>query len=57
MTGDRYLVVSASTAYYECTVTVHDGDSCSYESDTVVDLKATGAELHHTDRNTLRKVG
>jgi hypothetical protein len=54
---NRYLAVNASTKHYECAITVHDDGSWSYESDTVVSLKATGAELHHTDRNTLRKVG
>jgi hypothetical protein len=53
---NRYLAQNASTTHYECTITVHSDDSWSYQSDTVVRLKATGGELHHTDRNTLRKV-
>jgi hypothetical protein len=54
---NRYLGQNASTRHYECTVVVNDDGSWSYESDTVVLLKAHGGELHHTDRNTLRKVG
>jgi hypothetical protein len=53
---NRYLGANASTRHYEVTITVHGADSWSYESDTVVALSATGAELHHTDRNTLRRV-
>ena len=39
------------------TVERPDDDTWRYESDTVVRLKVTGGELHHTDRNTLSRVG
>jgi hypothetical protein len=52
-----YLAAHASTRSFECTVNVHHADSWSYESDTVVKLTSMGGEeLHHTDRNTLRRV-
>ncbi len=51
---NRYLVANASTRHFECTVTVHDDGSWSYEEDTVVRLVAMGGqEFHHTDRNHL----
>jgi hypothetical protein len=54
---NRYLGANASTRHYECTVSVHDDGSWSYEENSVVKLMARGGEeLHHTDRNTLRKV-
>jgi hypothetical protein len=54
---NRYLGARASTQHYECTITVHADGSWSYGSDTVVKMEALGGELlHHTDRNTLRKV-
>jgi len=52
---NRYLASAASTRHYECTIEVGDA-TWQYASDTVVQLKATGGELHHTDRNVLRRV-
>ena len=52
-----YLAENASTRSYECTITIDGDDSWSYQSDTVTKLTALGGEeLHHTDRNTLRRV-
>jgi hypothetical protein len=52
-----YLVENASTRSYQCTITVNDEGSWTYEQDAVVKLVALGGdELHHTDRNTLRRV-
>jgi len=52
-----YLAANASTRLYECTVNVLDDSTWSYESDTVVRLGTMGGEeMHHTDRNTLKKV-
>jgi len=53
---NKYLGANASTTHYEVTITIHDDNTWSYESDTVVRLAATGGELHHTDKNTLRRV-
>ena len=53
---NSYLGASASTLSYECAVTITDADTWSYESDTYVKLASMGGrELHHTDRNTLRR--
>ncbi len=54
--SNRYLDEAAITVSYSVTVTI-DGDSFSYDEDTV--LKMTGSDelLHHTDRNRLRRVG
>jgi len=41
---------------FECTFTFHDDGTFSYTSDLVLKLAATGAEMHHTDRNTLHRV-
>jgi len=54
---NRYLAQHASTIHYEVTIDRPDDDTWTYESDTVVRLSATGAELHHTDRNRLSRVG
>ena len=54
--SNRYLDEKARTTHYEVTITI-DGDTFTYEEDTVVDLAATGSTVHHTDRNTLRRVG
>ncbi len=55
---NRYLNANASSRSFECVITVHEDGSWSYEEDTVVKLTAMGGEeLHHTDRNTLRRVG
>jgi hypothetical protein len=53
-----HLAANASTRRFEITVTVHPDGSWSYDEDTVVALSALGgAEVHHTDRNRLRRVG
>ncbi len=51
-----YLAVNASTVRYEVTITVHDADSFTYEEDTVLKMTVQDDLLHHTDRNTLRRV-
>jgi hypothetical protein len=53
--SNRYLDEKARTVHYEVTMTVGDG-TYSYEEDSVVELAATGSTIHHTDRNTMRKV-
>jgi hypothetical protein len=55
---NRYLGVNASTRSYACTVTVNSDGTWSYDQNSVVTLNALGGEeLHHTDCNTLYKVG
>jgi hypothetical protein len=53
--SSHYLAKQARTSEYSCTITI-DGDTFSYESDTVVDVVAYGSTVHHTDRNTLKRV-
>jgi len=38
------------------TFKVHGDGTFSYESDLLLQLAATGGEMHHTDRNTLHRV-
>jgi hypothetical protein len=53
---NRYIAANASTLRFECRITVHDDSSWSYDEDSVVQLaRMGGQELHHTDRNTLRR--
>ena len=54
--SNRSLDERARTVHYDCTVTVADG-VLRYESDTVVEHATHGDTIHHTDRNTLRRVG
>lgn len=52
-----YLAAHASTRHYECSISVADDGTWSYESTTVVRLETLGGEeMKHTDRNVLRKV-
>lgn len=41
---------------FKSTFTIVDADTLSYTSDLVLKLAATGAEMHHTDKNTLTRV-
>ena len=55
---NRYLGANATTLRYECTVTVNSDGTWSYDENSVVKILALDdEELHHTDRNTLHKVG
>ncbi len=51
-----HLLDKAKSVSYEATFTFDDDGSLSYTSDLVLDLAAIGGEMHHTDRNTLRRV-
>jgi hypothetical protein len=53
---NRYLMERAEIKAFESTFTFHDNGSLSYTSDLLLRLAATGEEMHHTDRNTLRLV-
>ncbi len=54
--SNRYLDGNARTERYTVTVSLGD-DEWSYESDTVLKMTVQDELLHHTDRNTLRRVG
>jgi len=53
--SNPYLLQKARCTSYklECQI---DGDSWSYAEDTVMEMTATGGTVHHTDKNTLRRV-
>ena len=53
--SNPYLDANAKCVRYELTVTIGD-DTWSYEEDTVLEMKGQSEPLHHTDRNTLRRV-
>ncbi len=54
--SNPYLLEKAVCTEYNLSCTIENG-VWSYEEDTVLELAATGGTLHHTDKNTLRKVG
>ena len=54
--SNPYLIEHAKCTEYNLTCTV-DGDTWSYDEDTVMTMTATGGVVHHTDKNTLRRVG
>ena len=53
--SNPYLIEKARCTEYTLSCTI-DGDTWSYEEDTVMEMTATGGTVHHTDKNTLRKV-
>ncbi len=53
---NKYLSQRAQLMSFESTFTINDDTSFSYTSDLVLKLAATGAEMHHTDLNTLHRV-
>ena len=52
--SNHYLSTKARTTKYTCKVML-EGDTYSYDSCTTY-VHATGGEIAHTDRNTLRRV-
>ncbi len=54
--SNPFLDEEFRTVAYEVTVTV-EGDTLTYAEDTVLKMKGKDAPFHHTDRNTLRRVG
>jgi len=53
---NKYLLERAEIRDFKSTFTVNDDGTLSYTSDLLLKLAATGAEMHHTDRNTLHLV-
>jgi hypothetical protein len=53
---NQYLAKNASTLSYDVTVTIGDG-TWSYKEDTVLRMNEMDEPFHHTDGNTLRRVG
>jgi len=54
--SNPYLVVNAKCIDYTLSCSIEDG-VWTYDEDTVLELKATGKVVHHTDKNTLQKTG
>lgn len=53
---NRYLMERAEIRKFTSTFRFDDDGIFSYTSDLLLRLAATGAEMHHTDENTLRRV-
>jgi len=52
-----FLEYAFRTESYTITVTINADGTWSYEQDTVLIIPGQAEPFHHTDRNTLRKVG
>jgi len=52
-----FLEHAFRTDSFSMTVTVHPDDSWSYFEDTVLSVRGRDEPFHHTDRNTLTRVG
>ena len=50
-----YLMEAARTVEYQFSGSV-EGDTFSYEEDTILEMRVQPGIYHHTDRNTLKKV-
>jgi hypothetical protein len=55
--SNPFLEHAFKTVSYTITVTVHDDGTWSYEQDTVLVIPGQAEPFHHTDRNTLHKIG
>jgi hypothetical protein len=55
--SNPFLEYAFKTQSYAATITFNDDGSWSYEQDTVLVIPGLAEPFHHTDRNTLRKVG
>src|SRR3546814_8332727 len=53
---NKYLLEHAEVCDFKSDFTVNDDGTLGYTSDLLLKLAATGAALHHTDRNTLHRV-
>lgn len=55
--SNPFLEHAFRTERYAITVSINDDGTWSYEQDTVLVIPGQAEPFHHTDRNTLRKVG
>jgi hypothetical protein len=55
--SNPFLAQAFNTVAYRIEVTVNDDGTWSYEQDTVLKIAGRDEPFHHTDRNTLRKIG
>jgi hypothetical protein len=52
-----FLDYAFHTVSFTMTVTVTSDDQWSYSQDSMLDVRGVGEPFHHTDHNTLRRVG
>ena len=55
--SNPFLEYAFRTVSYTITVTIHADGTWSYEQSTVLIIPGQEEPFHHTDRNTLRKIG
>jgi hypothetical protein len=55
--SNPFLERAFKTLRFTMDVTIHDDGTWSYEQDTVLMIPGRSDPFHHTDRNTLKKVG
>jgi len=55
--SNPFLEEAFRTLEYRTRVTVHADGTWSYDEDTVLEVRGQPAPFHHTDRNTLTRVG
>ena len=55
--SNPFLEYAFKTLQVILDVTIHPDGTWSYEQDTVISISGVAAPFHHTDRNTLTKVG
>lgn len=56
LSQNKYLLQRARIVTFESVFTILDDGTFSYTSDLLMQLAATGEQMHHTDRNTLHRV-
>ena len=55
--SNKFLDREFKTVRYELKITVHGHDSFSYKEDTQLKIKGQKEIFHHTDANTVKRVG
>jgi hypothetical protein len=55
--SNPFLDYAFKTLEYHIVVTINDNGTWRYEQDTVLKIAGSDQLFHHTDRNTLRKIG
>jgi hypothetical protein len=55
--SNPFLEYAFRTESYTITVTINADGTWSYDLDTVLIIPGQAEPFHHTDRNTLRKIG